>query len=89
MRLHHPSVLNIAALLLLCLSIATAHGHDSKGSTAFAPSNSSETHGLPSEGPKLEAISYFAYGEHTGSMLGHVVSMTIAWFFVLPMGKLL
>lgn len=32
--------------------------------------------------------SYFAYSDFSGLMLAHIVSMTIAWFFILPVGKL-
>ena len=30
--------------------------------------------------------SYFAYSKFGGLMLAHIVLMTIAWFFVLPIG---
>ncbi|TPX25517.1 hypothetical protein DIZ76_010972 [Coccidioides immitis] len=31
-------------------------------------------------------ISYFAHGEHFGVILGHIVLMVLAWFFILPIG---
>jgi len=32
-------------------------------------------------------LTYFAHPEHGGIMLAHIVLMTVAWFFVLPIGK--
>lgn len=33
--------------------------------------------------------SYFAFPDHGSLILAHIVLMTIAWFFVLPVGELL
>lgn len=86
MRLQRSSFLFTAALLLQCLAFAAAHGHDGNNFAGGEPIDTAEAHAKPSAGPKMEATSYFAYGEHSGAMLGHVVSMIIAWFFVLPIG---
>lgn len=32
--------------------------------------------------------TYFALGEHTAAIYGHIALMVIAWVFVLPIGKL-
>ena len=31
--------------------------------------------------------SYFAYPYHSGLMLAHIMLMTVAWFFVLPISE--
>ncbi len=31
--------------------------------------------------------NFFSHSEFSGLMLAHIVSMTIAWFFVLPIGE--
>lgn len=33
--------------------------------------------------------SYFAYGEHSTTILAHIALMILAWCFVLPAGMLL
>ena len=33
--------------------------------------------------------TYFALGEHTAAIYGHIGLMVIAWVFMLPVGKLL
>ena len=33
--------------------------------------------------------SYFSYSEYSGILLSHIIIMTIAWAFILPVGKLL
>ena len=55
------------------------HGH-----TASSPSASAAT-GDADPGP----MSYFAYGNHTGTIVAHIVLMVLAWFFVLPVGTYL
>ena len=31
--------------------------------------------------------SYYAYPQHSGLMLAHIIVMVVAWLFVLPIGK--
>ena len=58
------------------------HGHGGMGGhTAPSPSASAAA-GDADPGP----MSYFAYGNHTGTIVAHVVLMIVAWFFVLPVG---
>lgn len=33
------------------------------------------------------APTYFALGEHTAAIYGHIGLMLVAWVFVLPVGK--
>lgn len=33
-------------------------------------------------------MSYFAYGQHSGTIIAHIVLMVLAWCFVLPAGEL-
>lgn len=41
-----------------------------------------------SQTPQTEsATSYFAYGEHSGTILAHIGFMILAWCFVLPAGN--
>ena len=86
--------LNLAAALAVSRLVphVLAHGHGDS-LAAEAPSGS---HGLFSNGtsaslnmtlPQIPE-SYFSYPERSGWMLAHVIFMTIAWFFVLPIGKL-
>lgn len=43
---------------------------------------------LASQTPQSEsATSYFAYGEHSGTILAHIGLMILAWCFVLPAGN--
>lgn len=79
-----------AALLLATISVVLAHGHDDHaGETSnIAPAPSSlpaATMNWSSASPQ----SYFTYPASSGLMLGHIVLMTIAWLFVLPIGVML
>lgn len=86
---HTSSLRFISATLLLATnSVVLAHGHDDHfGKTEnMAPAPNSlpaATMNSSSASPQ----SYFAYPTLGGLMLGHIVLMIIAWFFVLPIGK--
>lgn len=87
--LHTSWLTRITALsLLLVIHAALSHGHNDHGevtanmtslytSASFASTNST---GVPPQ-------SYFAYPQHGSLMLAHIGLMTIAWFFILPIGK--
>lgn len=49
-------------------------GHHSMPSTVAAPLANS-------------TASYFTYPEHGKLILAHIALMTVAWFFVLPIGE--
>ena len=74
--------------LLATTSVVFAHGHDDHaGETAnVGPSPTSMSAGSMSM-LSASTQSYFAYPALSGLMLAHIVVMTIAWFFVLPIGK--
>lgn len=79
-------------LLLATLSVVLAHDHDGHaGDHADEPANvesapnSVSAASMTSGGASPQ--SYFTYPALRGLMLGHIVLMTIAWFFVLPIGK--
>ncbi|OJD23903.1 hypothetical protein ACJ73_04745 [Blastomyces percursus] len=57
--------------------------HSSNGHGNSTPSSS------PSSSNSSSPMSYFAYQKHAGSIIGHVVLMVIAWFFILPIGVML
>ena len=75
-----------AALLLVPTTVVLAQGHDNHtGETRPSPSSMpAATMGSSSPSPQ----SYFGYPALGGLMLGHVILMTLAWFFVLPIGEL-
>lgn len=57
---------------------------DMHSTSATAPTASA------SQTPQTESpTSYFAYGEHSSTILAHIGLMILAWCFVLPAGKLL
>lgn len=79
-----------AALLLASAAHAIPHGGNTSAGMDMDMDMSSShgEHSLPAtdtvadEGP----LSYFAYNEHTGVILAHIILMIIAWCFVLPVG---
>ena len=79
--------------LLGLLPLAFAHGHDSNagGSTGMAMS-AGASHVVPVSDVTINSTvpmlpSYFAHSGLSGLMLAHIAFMTIAWFFVLPIGE--
>jgi hypothetical protein len=38
---------------------------------------------MDEDGPQ----SYFALGEHSGSILAHIILEVVSWCFILPVGK--
>ena len=86
----HTSSLRLigATLLLATTSLVLAHGHDDHaGGTADLRPAPSSTSAASINSSSVPPQSYFAYPALGGLMLGHIVVMTIAWFFVLPVGK--
>lgn len=85
----HTSSLRLigATLLLATTSVVLAHSHDDHaGGTADLGPASSSTSAASMNSSSVSPQSYFTYPA-SGLMLGHIVVMTIAWFFVLPVGK--
>lgn len=86
------SLAALAAALLL-VSLANALPHDDH---AGMDMNMDQGHGhgdAPAEAPKDTGdpadLSYFAYGEHSGMILAHIILMVLSWCFILPVGRLL
>ena len=69
-----------------------AHGHDShngmegvtRGSATISPL--ANTTAAPTAITGTEASSYFTYPHHLNLMLAHILLMSLAWFFLLPIG---
>ncbi len=86
----HTSSLRLigATLLLATTPLVLAHGHDDHaGGTADLGPASSSISATSMNSSSVSPQSYFTYPALGGLMLGHIVVMTIAWFFVLPVGK--
>ena len=77
--------------VLRVLPQVLAHGHD--GSMAMGASSETQAHfsnsTLASANMTIAQSpqSYFSYREYSGLMLAHIVLMTVAWLFVLPIGE--
>jgi hypothetical protein len=78
------------AVLLDLVSVALAHGHDEDASmemnTCMNLSEVSPPHIYNST--EMGPPSYFRHSEYSGLILLHIVLMSIAWIFVLPLGTL-
>ncbi len=78
-----------ATLLLAPTTVLLAHGHDNHaGETANMGPVPNSMAAASMNSSSVSPQSYFTYSASSGFMLGHVILMTIAWFFVLPIGKL-
>ena len=90
--IHLRNFIVISALLLLASSPHTiAHGHGDEGDEPMDMGTAvtmAMTSALPTANSSSPATggSYFTYPSMSGIMLGHIVVMTIAWFFMLPIG---
>ena len=79
--------------LLGLLPLVFAHGHDSNTGDSVGMAMSEGTSHMASVSninmnsttPVLP--SYFSHSDFSGLMLAHIISMTIAWFFILPIGE--
>lgn len=85
----------VALSLVELTSRALAHGDDGAEVGAMTPVTPTQPATTAPSGMALaNAIatpnaseSYFSYPHFGGLMLAHIALMTIAWFFVLPIGK--
>lgn len=77
-----------ATLLLTSTTVVLAHGHDNHAgeTTDMGPLPSPMSAASMNSSSALPQ-SYFAYPAMGGLLLGHIVLMTLAWFFVLPIGE--
>ena len=82
---------------LWAVGLALAHGHDEHSNADMDMAqhmahNPLSTADLASTSTNLSSTtpeSYFTYPQHGSLMLAHIVLMTIAWLFVLPIGKII
>lgn len=83
-------VANAITLLWGLASVANAHDHAKGGNMEMGGSEVSRPV-LATAASSPEAIpdpqTYFHYGEHSGVMVAHIVLMTLAWVFILPIGR--
>lgn len=87
------SFIAVAAVLLLdVLPHALAHGDDDHGHGDMAMATGvSMASGLDSSTGNLTSAapgSYFAHPHLSGFMVAHIVLMTFAWLFILPISEL-
>ena len=85
----------VALLLLGFLPLTSAHdrGSDVKNTIDMEASQAAQINSSwPSQlsfptDSSASLQSYFSYTQASGLMLAHIVVMTVAWFFILPIGK--
>jgi len=86
-------ILPAALLALEVIPLAFAHDHDSHDSEAQAMGAPKTLHlSLPLSSTSMNSFnaapqSYFTWPDFEGPMLAHIVLMTVAWVFVLPIGE--
>ena len=84
-------IVTLALLLLGALPPSLAHDH---GGHMASPAEAEATSSNPilqldtMNATIASPHSYFTYPENSGLLVAHVVLMVIAWFFILPLGKL-
>jgi hypothetical protein len=76
-----------AAALLQLAAVAYAHGHD-EGMKMDMDMESSKPQQAPNDDDPYNLPSYAGLAVHQGLLLAHIALMVVAWFFVLPIGKL-
>lgn len=92
----------VTTLALASLATAFPHGDDgmdmSGSKTAGGDPGMHMTHDHSDPSPTSEPdvvpvddwpMSYFSYGQHSGTILAHIAFMIVGWCFVLPTGMLL
>lgn len=93
---HRPLIaLSTALSLLPAISRVLAHGDEDGHSgevkemeTMMATAVSSVIPSVTANASSLTAPeSYFGYPAMSGLMIGHIILMIIAWFFILPIGQ--
>ena len=88
------SILLTGFPLLGLLPLALVHGHDSHADDSMGMGMSGGASTIPTvsnftlNSMKSLQPNYFSHAEFSGLMLAHIVVMIIAWFFILPIGKL-
>lgn len=73
-----------AAWLLVSAANALPHGDDD------SMDMNTDAHDRPDPPPESSdnsAMSYFAHGKHSGTIMAHIALMVLAWCFILPIGE--
>jgi hypothetical protein len=80
----------VGAVLLDLASVALAHGHDEDASMEMSSGMNVSEVARPHifNSTEMGPPSYFRHPEYSGLMVAHIVLMSIAWIFVLPLGTL-
>ena len=83
----------VTALLSASLATALAHGDDEsmdmemnmgvESYTAISPPQPSAS----ASAYDTDSLSYFAYGQHSRTIIAHIALMILSWCFVLPAGR--
>ncbi|KAI1966641.1 hypothetical protein LOZ58_000129 [Ophidiomyces ophidiicola] len=76
-------------ILLLSKANAEPHGNENdsmKIHGATDPLHKPSTTGITVPAHAPGSLSYFVYGEHSGTIIAHIVVMVLAWVFILPIG---
>lgn len=83
-------ILTAALWLLGALPHGFAHGHgEHEGTAEVEAFMANTTLQMSSIDPSIASLqSYFTYPEHATLLSAHIAFMVIAWFFILPIGKL-
>jgi hypothetical protein len=84
MRQSHPFSLLGAAFLLVTLATALPDGDSDMNMDGDMDMGHKDAMSTPAED---WAQSYFALGQHSGSILAHIILEVISWCFILPIGK--
>ena len=86
---HTSSFKGIAVTLLLAsTTVVLAHGHDDHaGETANMAHVPIPMSTASMNSSSMSPQSYFTYPASRGLILGHVILMVLAWFFVLPISE--
>lgn len=83
------------AALLLCAFALLVSGHGDEhmdmdmgtNTGSMAHNTSLTTSGQPKFHELYEEPNYFRLESYSGLMLGHILFMVMAWFFILPIGQ--
>lgn len=76
----------VAALILSgTLPLVLSHGHSQHGLDEGVAKTMQSDSSL--NATSIAEQSYFTYPKHGGLMLAHIGVMTVAWLFILPIGK--
>jgi hypothetical protein len=79
----------LGALLFDLSSRAAAHGHDEADMSTTSMGDYEHLNHSISDAIAMAKPSYFRHPEHSALILAHIVLMSLAWVFVLPLSGFL